>query len=185
MSEPLALATFGGGCFWCIEAVFERLKGVERVISGYAGGEVPNPSYEQVCGGKTGHAEVVQIAFDPSIISYRELLELFFTFHDPTTENRQGPDVGSQYRSIILCHDDAQRSTADEVVRDFEESGVWEEPIVTEIVPLRTFYPAEEYHQEYFRNHSLQPYCQAVIAPKVAKLRRSYEDRLKAEHESA
>lgn len=185
MRESLSLATFGGGCFWCVEAVFERLKGVERVVSGYAGGKVANPTYEEVCRGTTGHAEVVQIAFDPSIVTYRELIETFFAFHDPTTENRQGPDVGSQYRSIILYHDESQRSTAEEVVRELEESDVWDHPIVTEIVPLRTFYPAEDYHQEYYSNHSRQPYCQAVIAPKVAKLRQSYAERLKTETESA
>lgn len=181
MTGPLQRATLGGGCFWCLEAVFERLRGVERVVSGYAGGEIPQPTYRQVCTGKTGHAEVVQITFDPSEISFRDLLEIFFTMHDPTTRNRQGGDVGTQYRSIILYHDDAQRATAETVLREFDASGVWDDPIVTEIVPLETFYPAENYHQEYFRSNSLQPYCQAVIAPKVAKLRRKYVHRLKEE----
>lgn len=171
-------ATIGGGCFWCIEAVFERLRGVAAVVSGYAGGDVPKPTYEQVCTGSTGHAEVVQITFDPSVITYRDVLEIFFTMHDPTTLNRQGADVGTQYRSIVLYHDDEQRSTAETVVEAFEEDGVWDDPIVTEIEPLDAFYPAESHHQEYYRNHTSQPYCQAVIAPKIAKLRETYLDRL-------
>lgn len=173
-------ATIGGGCFWCLEAVFEQLRGVGRVVSGYAGGDAANPTYEQVCTGTTGHAEVVQITFDPGEISYRELLEIFFTMHDPTTPNRQGPDVGTQYRSIILYHDEEQERTARDVRAEFEERGVWDDPIVTEIEPLETFYPAEAYHQQYYRGHTGQPYCQAVIAPKVAKLRKKYFDRLKA-----
>lgn len=181
MAEHLETATIGGGCFWCLEAVFEQLRGVETVISGYAGGDVPNPSYDEVCTGKTGHAEVVQITFDPSEVSYRDLLEIFFTMHDPTTPNRQGPDVGPQYRSIILYHNGEQERVAHEVIAVFQQSGVWDDPIVTEVVPLEDFYPAEEYHQEYYRGHSWQPYCQAVIAPKLAKLRKRHFDRLKAE----
>ncbi|MEX0599404.1 MAG: peptide-methionine (S)-S-oxide reductase MsrA [Rhodothermales bacterium] len=179
MKTSLQKATIGGGCFWCIEAVLERLRGVESVVSGYAGGHVPNPTYEQVCTGATGHAEVVQITFNPPEITYREVLEIFFTMHDPTTMNRQGADVGTQYRSIILYHDDEQRETAEAVVEAFEEEGVWNDPIVTEIEPLDAFYPAEAHHQEYYRNHTSQPYCQAVIAPKIAKLRKTYVDRLK------
>jgi peptide-methionine (S)-S-oxide reductase len=173
-------ATVAGGCFWCIEAVFEPLEGVERVMSGYAGGHVPNPSYEQVCGGRTGHAEAVQITFDPARIGYRELLELFFAFHDPTTLNRQGPDTGTQYRSAIFTHTDAQARTAREVVETLSHAGVFDAPIVTEVVPLETFHPAEDYHQGYYRRNPGQPYCHAMIAPKLAKLRARYKDRLKA-----
>ena len=185
MNESLSKATLGGGCFWCIEAVLEQLRGVREVVSGYAGGHVPNPSYEQVCTGRTGHAEVVQVTFDPSEISFRELLEVFFTLHDPTTENRQGADVGTQYRSIVLFHNDAQRKTAEGVIRAFEEDGIWGDPIVTQLEPLTEFYPAEQHHQEYYRNHPWQPYCQAVIAPKVSKLRQKYLSRLKPDFQSA
>ena len=174
------LATLAGGCFWCLEAVFEQLRGVIRVQSGYAGGHVPNPSYQGVCTGMTGHAEVVQIAFDPAVISYRDLLGVFFTLHDPTTLNAQGGDVGTQYRSAIFYHDDAQRGVAEEVVRELAAEHVFDDPIVTEIVPLTTFYPAEEYHREYYRRNPNQPYCRAVIAPKVAKLRSTYLEKLKA-----
>ncbi|WP_273842092.1 peptide-methionine (S)-S-oxide reductase MsrA [Rubrobacter calidifluminis] len=177
MSEK---ATLAGGCFWCLEAVFEELRGIEKVESGYSGGHVPNPTYEQVCTGTTGHAEVVQLTYDPGVISYREILEVFFTVHDPTTLNRQGPDVGTQYRSAIFYHDEEQRRTAEEVISEFEEKGVWEDPIVTEVTPFEAFYPAEEYHREYFRNHPDQPYCRVVIAPKVAKFRKQYLERLKA-----
>lgn len=177
MSEK---ATLAGGCFWCLEAVFEELRGIEKVESGYSGGHVPNPTYEQVCTGTTGHAEVVQLTYDPGVISYREILEVFFTVHDPTTLNRQGPDVGTQYRSAIFYHDEEQRRTAEEVISELEEKGVWEDPIVTEVVPFEAFYPAEEYHREYFRNHPDQPYCRVVIAPKVAKFRKQYLERLKA-----
>ncbi|MBX6763846.1 MAG: peptide-methionine (S)-S-oxide reductase MsrA [Rubrobacteraceae bacterium] len=177
MSEK---ATLAGGCFWCLEAVFEELRGIEKVESGYSGGHVPNPTYEQVCTGTTGHAEVVQLTYDPGVISYREILEVFFTVHDPTTLNRQGPDVGTQYRSAIFYHDEEQRRTAEEVISELEEKGVWENPIVTEVVPFEAFYPAEEYHHEYFRNHPDQPYCRVVIAPKVAKFRKQYLERLKA-----
>jgi len=173
------LATLAGGCFWCLEAVFEQLRGVTKVQSGYAGGHVPNPSYEAVCTGMTGHAEVVQVAFDPAVISYRDLLGVFFTLHDPTTLNAQGGDVGTQYRSAIFYHDDEHRRVAEEVVRELEAEHVFDDPIVTEIVPLTTFYPAEEYHREYYRRNTNQPYCRAVIAPKVAKLRSKYLEKLK------
>jgi peptide-methionine (S)-S-oxide reductase len=174
------LATLAGGCFWCLEAVFEHLRGVTKVASGYSGGHVPNPSYEAVCTGTTGHAEVVQVTFDPDQLSYRDLLGVFFTLHDPTTLDRQGGDVGTQYRSAIFYDDDEQRRTAEEVVRELEAEHVFDEPIVTQIEPLKAFYPAEEYHREYYRRNLDQPYCRAVIAPKVAKLRSKYLEKLKA-----
>ncbi len=173
------VATLAGGCFWCLEAVYEDLKGVEKVESGYAGGSVPNPSYEQVCSGRTGHAEVVQITFDPSVVTYRELLEVFFTIHDPTTLNRQGNDVGTQYRSAIFYHSPEQKSTGEDVIAELEAQKVWDDPIVTEITPLDEYYPAEDYHQEYFRQNPNQPYCAVAIAPKVAKFRRQYLQKLK------
>jgi peptide-methionine (S)-S-oxide reductase len=173
------LATLGGGCFWCLEAVYKDLKGVESVVSGYAGGDVENPTYEQVCGGRTGHAEVVQIAFDPQVVTYRDLLDVFFTIHDPTTKDRQGADVGPQYRSIIFHHDPEQRAEAEAVIAELERKGVWRAPIVTEIVPLEKFYPAEEYHRDYFEQNPGQRYCQIVIAPKVAKFRKEHLARLK------
>jgi peptide-methionine (S)-S-oxide reductase len=173
------VATLGGGCFWCLEAVFVELQGVERVVSGYTGGSVPNPTYRQICTGITGHAEVVQVHFDPSGISYREILHVFFAMHDPTTLNRQGADVGTQYRSAIFYHSQEQKEIAEEVIREFEEEKIWYDPIVTEVVPLDTFYEAEEYHQDYFKRNPQQPYCQFVVAPKVAKLRKEYADRLK------
>jgi peptide-methionine (S)-S-oxide reductase len=176
----MELVTLAGGCFWCLEAVFEQLRGVTKVVSGYAGGTVPNPSYQAVCTGTTGHAEVLQITFDPSIITFRDLLDVFFTIHDPTTRNAQGGDVGTQYRSAIFYHDDEQRRVAEEVVRELEAAKVWDDPIVTEIVPFTVFYPAENYHQEYYRRNANQPYCRAVIAPKVAKLRSKYLAKLKA-----
>jgi peptide-methionine (S)-S-oxide reductase len=172
-------AVLGGGCFWCLEAVYSELRGVRRIISGYAGGSVPNPSYEQVCGGKTGHAEVVQLTFNPSEISYRDILEVFFTVHDPTTLNRQGNDVGPQYRSIILFESDEQAETAREVIEEITASGIWPRPIVTQVERLMRFYPAEAYHQNYYERNPYQPYCQIVIAPKVAKARQKYLDRLK------
>lgn len=172
-------ATLAGGCFWCLEAAFEQLRGVERVVSGYAGGSTPNPSYRAVCEGDSGHAEVVQLTFDPAEISYRDLLGVFFTIHDPTTPNRQGNDVGTQYRSAILFHDAAQRSTAEAVIRELTDQGVWPDPIVTEVVPLARFYPAEANHQQYFQRNAFQPYCMAVVAPKVAKVRKAFFDRLK------
>lgn len=178
--KTLEIATLGGGCFWCTEAVFSDLKGVEKVESGYSGGTVPNPSYEQVCTGSTGHAEVVRLTFDPSVITYHDILEIFFSVHDPTTPNRQGADTGTQYRSVIFYHDDEQKKTVEEVVRAQESNKIWSKPIVTQIVPFRAFYKAEDYHQEYFRNNPYQPYCQAVINPKVAKFRKHYQSRLKS-----
>jgi peptide-methionine (S)-S-oxide reductase len=172
-------ATLGGGCFWCLEAVFDRLEGVESVESGYAGGHVEDPTYRQVCAGNTGHAEVVRIAYDPSVIAFRDLLDVFFAIHDPTTPDRQGHDVGPQYRSIILYESDAQRIAAEEVVAGLESEGVFAAPIVTTIEPLGTFYPAESYHSDYYRNNPGQPYCRVVIDPKVAKLRQKFAHRLK------
>lgn len=173
------IATLGGGCFWCLEAVFDQLRGVEQVVSGYAGGDVLNPTYEQVCRKQTGHAEVVQITFDPETISYRKLLEVFFTIHDPTTPDRQGADIGPQYRSIILYHSHEQREIAEKLIAELEAEQAWDAPIVTEVVPLTDFYPAEAYHQEYFRRNPNQGYCRMVIAPKVAKLREHYLEKLK------
>lgn len=174
--EPLETATLGGGCFWCIEAVFNDLKGVTQVVSGYAGGHQANPSYREVCEGTTGHAEVVQVTFDPSLLSYEDLLKVFFAIHDPTTLNRQGADVGTQYRSIILTHSREQDRIAREVIREL--APLFDAPIVTEVSPLERFYPAEAYHQEYYRRNPAQPYCQMVIAPKVAKFRKQFLDRL-------
>lgn len=175
MSE---LATFGGGCFWCLDAVFRQLRGVEKVVSGYSGGKRPSPTYEQVCSGATGHAEVVQITFDPNIISYRDLLGVLFTIHDPTTLNRQGADEGTQYRSVIFYHSAEQQRAAEEVKAELEREKVYNRPIVTELVPFSVFYPAEDYHQDYFNKNPNQPYCAAVVAPKVAKARKAYFDRL-------
>ena len=177
--STLQKATLAGGCFWCLEAVFDELKGVTSVESGYAGGHVPNPSYQAVCTGMTGHAEVVQVTFDPSVISYEDLLRVFFTIHDPTTLNRQGADVGTQYRSAIFTHDDAQRAAAEAVIREIGDSRLWANPIVTEVKPLDKFYVAENYHQEYFVNNPNQPYCRVVIEPKVTKFRKHFVDRLK------
>jgi peptide-methionine (S)-S-oxide reductase len=173
------LATLGGGCFWCLEAVFEGLRGVERVVSGYAGGHQADPSYQQVCTGTTGHAEVVQVTFDPSVISYRELLEVFFGTHDPTTLNRQGVDVGTQYRSAIFYHSPEQRRVADQTIAELNAAAVWDRPLVTQVVPFESFYPAEAYHQGYFRNNPGQGYCQAVVGPKVAKFRKQFAAKLK------
>ena len=175
----LETATLAGGCFWCLEAVFQELKGVERVESGYAGGQLPSPTYEQVCSGDSGHAEVVQVTFDPAVITYRELLEIFFTIHDPTTLNRQGADSGTQYRSAIFYHSAAQQDTAEAVMAALEAEHVWGQPIVTQLVPYERFYPAEAYHRDYFRRNPEQGYCRAVIAPKVAKLRKIYYEKLK------
>ena len=172
-------ATLGGGCFWCLEAVYELLEGVEHVESGYAGGDHPHPTYQQVCAGVTGHAEVVQVTFDPGVVTYREILEVFFATHDPTTLNRQGPDVGTQYRSVILYHSEEQRSTAEALVAELESEGIFPGPIVTEIAPLTEFHPAEAYHQEYYRTNPDQPYCTFIIDPKVAKFREKYAARLK------
>jgi peptide-methionine (S)-S-oxide reductase len=178
-SKPKQTATLAGGCFWCLEAVYEQLKGVEKVVSGYAGGKVDNPSYRDVCTGATGHAEVVQLTYDPTAVSFQDLLGVFFSIHDPTTLNRQGADVGTQYRSAIFYHDAEQKATAEAMVRELTEQKLFPNPIVTQIVAYTKFYPAEDYHQEYFRNNTYQPYCQAVIAPKVAKFRKHYLERLK------
>ena len=172
-------ATLAGGCFWCLEAVFLELRGVESVASGYAGGRMPRPTYEQVCGGTTGHAEVVQVVFDPDVISYRDLLDVFFTIHDPTTLNRQGADVGTQYRSAIFYHSEEQRAAAAGAIAELGASGVWDDPIVTEVVPLTEFYPAEEYHRDYYRRNPNQSYCRVVIAPKVAKARSKFLAKLR------
>jgi peptide-methionine (S)-S-oxide reductase len=174
-----SVATLAGGCFWCLEAVYDELKGVESVESGYSGGQVPNPTYEDVCDGDTGHAEVVQIKFDPSVISYADLLHVFFTIHDPTTLNRQGNDVGPQYRSAIFYHDAEQKRVAEEVIRKIDAQKLWDAPIVTEVTAFDKFYIAEAYHQEYFKNNPFQGYCRVVIAPKVAKFRQKFVDRLK------
>ncbi len=176
----MATATLAGGCFWCLEAVFEQLKGVEKVASGYMGGQTENPSYEAVCTGTTGHAEVIQITYDQAVIGFGDLLDVFFTIHDPTTLNRQGNDIGTQYRSAIFYHDAVQRQIAEEKVGALTEAGVWDNPIVTEITEAVTFYPAEDYHSQYFRNNPTQGYCAVVIAPKVAKFRKQHLDRLKA-----
>ena len=175
MSE---IATFGGGCFWCLDGAFRQLRGVEKVVSGYAGGRRPNPTYEQVCTGVTGHAEVVQNTFDPDIISYRDLLGVLFTIHDPTTRDRQGNDVGSQYRSVVFYHTPEQERAARDVIAELEAEKVYDDPIVTEVVPYPAFYAAEDYHQDYFTKNPYQPYCAAIVAPKVAKVRKYYFDRL-------
>ena len=174
------IATLGGGCFWCLEAVYQELRGVEKVESGYSGGHVPNPTYRAVCSETTGHAEVVQVTFDPSVVSYKDILEVYFTIHDPTTLNRQGADVGTQYRSVIFYHDDEQRGIAERVISELESEGIWSDQIVTEVEPFDEFYVAEDYHQNYFRNNGFQPYCQVIIAPKVARFRKEHLDRLKA-----
>lgn len=173
------VATLGGGCFWCLEAVFENLKGVESVVSGYCGGHLDNPTYRQVCNGNTGHAEVVQVTFDPAIVSFRDVLDVFFATHDPTTLNRQGHDVGTQYRSAIFYHSPEQKETAEKRIAELNAAGIWDRPIVTQVVPFETFYPAEDYHQGYFRTNPEQAYCQAVVSPKVAKFRKQFADKLK------
>jgi len=180
MADRLEKATLGGGCFWCLEAVFDQLKGVQSVVSGYAGGHVDNPTYRAVCNGTTGHAEVVQIDFDPDEVTFDDVLRVFFTIHDPTTLNRQGADVGTQYRSVIFYHSDEQKSVAESVIREMTEARIWDDPIVTEVVPIERFFEAEGYHQEYFERNQNQPYCQVVVAPKVAKFRSKFLDRLKA-----
>ncbi len=174
-----ATAVLGGGCFWCLEAVFKDLDGVSGVLSGYAGGHTAQPSYEQVCSGRTGHAEVVRVSYDPSVLSYADLLRVFFTIHDPTTPNRQGADVGSQYRSVIFTGSEAERETAQTVMREIAASGIWDGPLVTEVVPLPTFYPAEAEHHDYFALHPGAGYCRVVIAPKVSKFRKAFADRLR------
>jgi peptide-methionine (S)-S-oxide reductase len=173
------VATLGGGCFWCLEAVFEQMRGVEKVESGYTGGAVPDPTYRAVCSGTTGHAEVVQVTFDPAVTSYREVLEVFFAFHDPTTLNRQGPDVGTQYRSAIFYHSPEQKQTAEQTIAELNAAGVWPRPIVTQVAPLEKYYPAEDYHQGYYRANPSQAYCQAMVAPKVAKFRQRFAAKLK------
>lgn len=173
------VATLGGGCFWCLEPLYEELIGVSQVVSGYAGGHVANPTYEQICAKTTGHAEVIQVTFDPSVVSFREILEVFFTSHDPTTPNRQGNDVGPQYRSVILYHDEEQKRVGEEMIRDYAPQ-IWDKPIVTELVPLDTFYVAESYHQNYYRDNGFQPYCLFVIRPKVNKFRKQWQAKLKA-----
>ena len=179
MGKQNEIATLAGGCFWCLEAVFDELKGVESVESGYSGGHVESPSYAQVCDGDTGHAEVVQVTFDPQVLSYRDLLKVFFTIHDPTTLNRQGNDVGTQYRSAIFYHDEGQKKVAEEVMREISGAGIWDAPIVTEVRPFDKFFIAEDYHQEYFKNNPFQGYCRVVIAPKVTKFRHQFAERLK------
>lgn len=178
-SNERETATLGGGCFWCLEAVYLDVEGVERVVSGYAGGPSPNPTYEAVCSGVTGHAEVVQVTFDPAVIGYREILEIFFGIHDPTTLNRQGHDVGTQYRSVIFFHSDEQKATAETVMRELSAEGVWGDPIVTQLEPAPEFFPAEAYHQEYFRRNPNAGYCRVVVAPKVAKFRQRFAGRLR------
>jgi peptide-methionine (S)-S-oxide reductase len=179
MTQARDTATLGGGCFWCLEAVYLELKGVERVVSGYAGGPTRNPSYELVCTGTSGHAEVVQIIYDPAVISYRELLDVFFTIHDPTTLNSQGPDHGSQYRSVIFYHSSAQKREAEGRIAALAAEKVWDDPVVTQVVPLEAFYPAEDYHQDYFRRNPGQGYCRVIVAPKVAKARKVFLEKLK------
>lgn len=185
MTDPtpdraLETATLGGGCFWCLEAVYRELEGVEDVLSGYAGGHVDEPTYPQVCSGSTGHAEVVQVRFDPAVLPYRELLEVFFAIHDPTTPDRQGADVGSQYRSIVLTHSDAQRETARRVIAELEAEGAFDDPVVTQVEPLERFWPAEPAHHVYYERNPEQAYCRVVIGPKMAKFRKRFAERLRS-----
>ena len=182
MSETTSTAVLAGGCFWCLEAVFDGLNGVSKVSSGYAGGHVANPTYEHVCTGRTGHAEVVKLEFDPAVVSYADILRVFFTVHDPTTKDRQGNDIGTQYRSAIYYQGEEQRQTAEAVMAEVKANGIYADPLVTELEPLATFYPAEAYHDDYFAKNPRQPYCAAVIAPKVAKFRKLYLERLKPEY---
>jgi peptide-methionine (S)-S-oxide reductase len=182
MSEspcPHEVATLGGGCFWCLEAVFEQLRGVEKVESGYSGGADPNPTYPKVCSGSTGHAEVVQVTFDPAALSFREVLEVFFAIHDPTTLNRQGADVGTQYRSAIFYHSPQQKQVAEELIAELNAEHIWDRPLVTEVVPFERFHQAEAYHQGYFRQNPTQGYCRAVVSPKVVKFRQKFLDKLR------
>jgi len=174
----IEVATLAGGCFWCLEAAFDEVRGVKRVVSGYSGGSVTNPTYSQVCSGNTGHAEVVQVTFEPGELTYRDLLSLFFAIHDPTTLNRQGADVGTQYRSAIYYHDDMQKSVAIELIDELNSADIWHDPIVTEVTSYLEFFPAEDYHQDYYRQNGQQPYCQVVITPKLAKFRKKYASRL-------
>jgi peptide-methionine (S)-S-oxide reductase len=179
MNNNLETATLGGGCFWCLEAIYKELKGVLSVESGYAGGHVQNPTYKQVCTGNTGHAEVVQIQYNPTIITFKDLLNVFFTIHDPTTLNRQGADIGTQYRSVIFYHNETQRKIAESSIKELEQKNLWENPIVTEISPFQMFFRAEDYHQGYYLNNANQPYCQVVIAPKISKFRKKFLDQLR------
>jgi peptide-methionine (S)-S-oxide reductase len=172
-------ATLAGGCFWCMEAAFQQIEGVQNVVSGYTGGTTVNPTYEQVCSDRTGHAEAIQVTFDPSRMSYRDILEIFFSVHNPTTLNRQGEDMGSQYRSAIFYNNDEQKAVAAQLIRELDQARVWKNPVVTQVLPLDKFYPAEDYHRDYFARHPEQAYCQIVISPKVAKLRRQWARRLK------
>ena len=182
VSPATAKATFGGGCFWCTEAVYAQIKGVTRVTSGYIGGHVENPTYKQVCSGLTGYAEAVEIEYDPTVVAYEKLLEIFFSTHDPTTLNRQGADVGTQYRSAIFYHNDEQKKTAQQVIIQLNAAKVFLSKIVTKLEPATVFYPAEDYHQDYFAINGYQPYCQAVIAPKVAKVRKAFKDLIKEDN---
>ena len=179
MADSLEITTLGGGCFWCVEAVYQELQGVQSAVSGYAGGTVDNPTYYQVCSGTTGHAEVVQITFDPKIITFEDILYVFWRTHDPTTLNRQGYDAGTQYRSIILYHSEQQRVSAEKSKHDTDASGLWPNPIVTEISPFTMFYKAEDYHQNFYRDNPYQPYCLAIIDPKISKLRKEFREKLK------
>lgn len=178
-NSRLETATLGGGCFWCTEAVFDALKGVEVVVSGYSGGHVENPSYQDVCTGSTGHAEVIRVRFDPEVITFKEVLQIFFATHDPTTLNRQGNDVGTQYRSVVFFHSEEQKKIAEQVIEEIDREDIYDDPIVTEVTEFSNFYAAEDYHQDYFENNPNQPYCTAVVAPKVAKFRKVFFDRLK------
>ncbi|ABX04393.1 MAG TPA: peptide-methionine (S)-S-oxide reductase [Herpetosiphon sp.] len=180
MTQQYALATLGGGCFWCLEAVFDDLQGIIRVESGYAGGHVANPTYEEICGKKTGHAEVVRLTYDPSVINFSQILDVFFTIHDPTTLNRQGYDVGPQYRSAIFYHDAEQKAVAEQTIAALNASGQWPDPIVTEVTPINNYYEAEDYHQEYFAHNPFQPYCMAVVSPKVQKFRKEFSKQRKS-----
>ncbi len=182
MTQQYAQATLGNGCFWCTEAVFDDLQGIISVESGYAGGHVANPSYEEVCGKKTGHAEVVRLTYDPSIINFSQILDVFFATHNPTTLNRQGNDVGPQYRSVIFYHDAEQKTLAEQAIANLNASGQWPDPIVTEVTPINNYYKAEDYHQEYFAHHPFQPYCMAVVSPKVQKFRKEFSKQRKSEH---
>jgi peptide-methionine (S)-S-oxide reductase len=185
MEKNLETATLGAGCFWCVEAVFDDLRGVEDVVSGYSGGNKDNPTYQEVCSESTGHAEVVRLMFDPQIIDFRDILRVFFTVHDPTQLNRQGNDIGTSYRSAIFYHNDEQRQAAEEVIKEITDEGIYDKPIVTEVTAFDKFWPAEDYHQEYFANNPNQPYCAAVVAPKVAKFRKKFVDRLKSSSQAA
>jgi peptide-methionine (S)-S-oxide reductase len=178
-NKNLEVATLAAGCFWCTEAAFSIIKGMERIEPGYTGGNVPNPSYEEVSTGTTGHAEAAQIFFDPKVISYKEILEIFFTIHDPTSLNRQGADIGTQYRSAIFYHNPEQKTTAEKLIDELNKEGIWNKPIVTEVEPLKVFYKAETYHKDYYKKHPKEPYCQAVITPKIAKLQQHFIDKIK------